>query len=176
MANAKGCDRANENHCQRQPDAEAKNQRGAERKFPELQAEQQNRDRSRAWNEPSRQSEQDDLPCGHLTVREAPVDFLGMLALMIVRVSRWLHKPKLFVKGCVFIARAPFAAGAGRNVVLVMVMIVVIMIVIVSVVVVVVMIVIMTVIPAMLMPMVGVLMSPPAAPGHPCGHSHDQQA
>src|SRR4029077_15518699 len=77
---------AYDDHRQRKANAKARHQDCAEGNAFELQTPQQTRHRRRARDEPTRESECDDLACRDMAVGEAAADVVGVLLRVGVRV------------------------------------------------------------------------------------------
>lgn len=85
VLDAKRCNGSNGHHRDRQPDAKAKHKGGAQRELFELEANQQNSDRSGAGDKPAGKSEHYDLARSHMLVGEAPSNILGMCTFVRIR-------------------------------------------------------------------------------------------
>ena len=86
MAHAQRGDRPGGHQGQGQADAEADDQRGAERDLLQLEAQQQNGDGRRAGDQPAGQAEQQDLSGGDVPAGEAALDIAGMRPFMCVLI------------------------------------------------------------------------------------------
>ena len=71
-------------HCDRQAEAEGRHRRHAQRELPELEADQQDRDRGRAGDQPTRDAKERDLARRHLGAIHCELagDLLRMFTLM----------------------------------------------------------------------------------------------
>ena len=82
------CNRSNAHQCQCQAETERQHQCEAQYELLQLQAEQEHGKRRGTRHKSTGEAEEDDLPCRHVSIREAPLQIKRVCLLMFVLESR----------------------------------------------------------------------------------------